>query len=643
MLETIISGNFLVYAFALVILFGILAGKFAETYNFPKMIPLILTGVLMAVLANITNITIDLVNIREYVLVIAELALIVVLFREGMHLDLDSLKKYFLSIITLAVIGTIITIILVGLTISISTVIFPSVFISFSIIGALLVGAIIVPTDPAATFSILRGSGIRVKKRVEIILGGESAFNDAIAILFVVVLTVPMLKGDLAVSFDIIYLAIWEMLGGILFGVFVGYFINILSKFIHSQTEMSYVTLTGVFLIFALSPVIQVSSAIAALIAGILVRNPEYIGQKPFVKTRIFDFWDDVVFLFEIMAFVFIGILFEVAEITTYLMLGLILSVIAIFARLIGVFLSTLPLELSKETAEQLSNKERMFITFSGFKGLTTAILASYAFIELTGISNLGSLPKIILYSSLVFILVSGSIQGLLLPKIAKKFEVTEKISELDEIKLKQSILRIELQKLLSDRDLGKITPNQFLTLSIPIKEELYLTEEKISSLIAKERAQKEFLSYQIELTSSVIENLTLSYNNGELSTDLFENTLKTYEDRLLDLKVQLGKIEDKIPKPTPLPPKNENEVSAEVDLLLASESVKHLSKLPEIMKKIPELNQVQKILASSIKSLKVNIKTNKGSFFLSKNPQEKKGSFKNLSESDDQQKKENE
>ena len=79
----------------------------------------------------------------------------------------------------------------------------------------LLVGAIFTPTDPSATFAILRGGDTRVKEKFETILGGESALNDVFAILLVSVIFIPLVSSELdenQVNFDmvqILFIIIW--------------------------------------------------------------------------------------------------------------------------------------------------------------------------------------------------------------------------------------------------------------------------------------------------------------------------------------------------------------------------------------------------------------------------------------------------
>ncbi|MHA1968276.1 MAG: cation:proton antiporter domain-containing protein [Candidatus Hodarchaeales archaeon] len=201
------SETAILYTLIIVIFVGILAGRAAEIYKFPKMIPLILTGLLITIMAALTHIELELEAIKELTLLISEIALIIVLYNEGMHLDLRSFRSNLLSILILALLGTFLTALFVGITIIALN------YVSISFLAALLIGAIIAPTDLAVTFSILRGGGTRVKEHLETILGGESALNDALAILLVIIIIVPQLvlgREGLNFSPNLLILGLWS-------------------------------------------------------------------------------------------------------------------------------------------------------------------------------------------------------------------------------------------------------------------------------------------------------------------------------------------------------------------------------------------------------------------------------------------------
>ncbi|MFX1517858.1 MAG: cation:proton antiporter [Promethearchaeota archaeon] len=578
-----------IYTLIVVIFAGVLVGRAAEIYKFPKTIPLILTGLVLTFLVAYTDFTLELDVIRDTTLLVAELALIVVLFKEGMHTNITALRRWFLPILLLAFFGTFLTAFLVGISIELFH------FTSITFLAALLVGATISPTDPAATFSILRGGGTRVKEQIETILGGESAFNDVIAILLVVIIFVPQLiegKGQVQFSFNLIILGIWAISGGILIGILIGWgavrFISIVEK----KSEISFITLSAVFLIFVISEPLQISSAIAAIVSGVIIRNPSFIGIETFFsRAHLYDFWDDVTFLFEIVAFIFIGVLLSIDILPSYFFIAILISLIVIISRIIAVFVVTLPLEFQKKTAEFFSNKERLFVGIAGFKGLTTAILALFAYVNLEPLNH--PLAELLLYSSLIVILLTGTLQGLIIRPLSNKTEVVEELSELEEIKAQKIAIEAELEKLVKDRTEKIIRSSDFRRLSYPLKEELYLLEERYQTLLAQEESRGEYLEYQIILIQETLNVLLNAYEKGEISEVAYKRTQNRYLEELNDLNLKKRQLAPLAEGPET---KKVTEEVKDVELLLVTDTVEALSKDPQIMSNMPELHQIQKL-----------------------------------------------
>ena len=425
---------------ALVIFLGVLSVIYAEKIRIPKMLPLILIGLVISFIPGIYLLqqsSISLQGDAETILLIAELALIIVLFNEGMHINVRHLMKNIAPILSLAVFGTILSIIFVA---PIAFIIFPQeIKDSLTFLGFLLIVAIIVPTDPATTFSILRTSGIKIRKQIETILGGESAFNDVIAILLVVVVILPQVSAGnstLNLEFNLIAIALWQLAGGILLGVILAAIALQFMLTMKKETNITAISMIIPLLLFSLSGLLGVSGAIGALIAGIFVKNPHLLKiRKTYPLAFFVPFWEKMTLLIEIFAFVLIGSLFIIdppGQFGPLFILGtaIILTILVIGVRIIIVYISTAPLELVPKTAQILSNRERVFIAVSGFKGLTTAVLALLAYVTLSHSTEIQKvaplLDDVLLSVSIALIIVSGIGQTLLLPKIAKFSRVTE-------------------------------------------------------------------------------------------------------------------------------------------------------------------------------------------------------------------------
>lgn len=589
--------NTAIFSISIVIISGIVAGRLAENFNFPKTIPLILTGIILAIFSNIgiSKISIDLSAIRDMAVVTAELALITVLFKEGMHLDLRNFRKHLVTIMLIAIFGTILTTIIVGFTVNLS--------LGLSLITALLVGAIFTPTDPAATFAALRGNGSsRIEEKYESILGGESALNDVIAIIIVVVILIPSATSNsqINIDFGVISLAIYEFLGGVIIGLIVGYMVLVFINYLPSKTEESMVSLAGAAAIFGLGYFTNTSSAIAALVAGIVLANPKSFNRLDYSRNQMNLFWENITFLFEILAFIFIGAIFSLPQLNVQIIFfALILSVIVMFGRFAGVYIITWVLELFEKTKEDLSNRERFFIGFAGMRGLTTAILATLVYIAFGENSEIGQL---ILYSSILVLIFTGLFQGLYLKKVADMTGVVEEVDEVAELLARKIIIRSSLDFLMDQLQQKVISFDDFSRLSLQLKEELYVLEEQLLRIQAERKKNITFITTALLTNDKARESLQLAYQTGEIQNELaFEKGLT----RLDDEKKSLLQLEEKMKfkaSPTKLrlhkprkAAKIDNEIDSEIDRNIAQAAIDVL--------KDPRINHLLGIDVKSVMS----------------------------------------
>lgn len=93
---------------------------------------------------------------------------------------------------------------------------------------ALLLGAIITPTDPVVTNPIVTGSVAeqRIPERVRHNLSAESGINDGLAYLFVMLPVLLMTKPDRAWVELLTTVLLWEVLGAVVFGAVAGYLLG---------------------------------------------------------------------------------------------------------------------------------------------------------------------------------------------------------------------------------------------------------------------------------------------------------------------------------------------------------------------------------------------------------------------------------
>ena len=203
--------------FAILLLTGLFSDKLSKRNGrFPRLIGLIAGGIILGQIARISPLStiIDSISDPNLVLFIAEFALTLVLFKEGLELNLIAFRKSLRSILILAFGAVLLSSFFFALILTL--------FTPMNFFIALLIAGILAPTDPAATFSMFKG-GFRLKPKEKNIIGSESALNDAVAIVIVVELFLSAAEtGKFDFSFAILYAVFTGFFGGILLGYILG-------------------------------------------------------------------------------------------------------------------------------------------------------------------------------------------------------------------------------------------------------------------------------------------------------------------------------------------------------------------------------------------------------------------------------------
>src|SRR5690349_23142025 len=141
------------------------------------------------------------------------LALLVppLIFEAAFHLSWDDLRRDFWLILLLAIPGVILTTLLVGGVVAWGT--------GLTIQAALVLGALVSATDPVAVVALFRRLG--VPRRLQVLLEGESLFNDGTAIVMFNVMVSIALAGRFSPVNSIRqFLTVGG--GGVLIGVALG-------------------------------------------------------------------------------------------------------------------------------------------------------------------------------------------------------------------------------------------------------------------------------------------------------------------------------------------------------------------------------------------------------------------------------------
>jgi monovalent cation:H+ antiporter, CPA1 family len=137
----------------------------------------------------------------------------ILIFESGRKLKIGQIKKEAIPIGFFAIIGVVLTIIIIGIAVN-------GVF-QIPLIDALLLGTILAATDPVAVGVIFKK--FPIPHKLNIIIEGESLFNDATGVISFNVIRGIIFSGVAFSLLDASISFIWSMVGAIALGTAIGW------------------------------------------------------------------------------------------------------------------------------------------------------------------------------------------------------------------------------------------------------------------------------------------------------------------------------------------------------------------------------------------------------------------------------------
>ena len=336
------------------------------------------------------------------------------LFAGALHVDLNSLMKAKLHVSILATFGVILSTFINGTCFFYLTHLFG---FNIEYIYCLIFGVIVTPTDPVAVLGLLKR--LKVPKRLEAIIGGESLFNDGVAVvIFSVLLTIAFGSatghgGHGAMDANaILGLFVKEAFGGALLGIIAGYLTFLLLRSMDDYVLEVIATLALVMGAYSIALNLHISGPIAMVVAGVFIGNTgRQFAMSEKTREHVTEFWHLIDEILNAALFVLIG--FEVIVLSAdlnILSLSIICVIIAVLARLIAV---SLPLNLLNPIIAK-EKGEILILTWAGLRGgISIALALSLPDSEI---------KPIILTATYAVVVFSILIQGLTIESLIKRF-----------------------------------------------------------------------------------------------------------------------------------------------------------------------------------------------------------------------------
>ncbi|MDR2057915.1 MAG: potassium/proton antiporter [Dysgonamonadaceae bacterium] len=330
---------------------------------------------------------------------IGTVALCIILFSGGLDTKRQDIKPVIGQGIILATVGVLLMALITGIFIYYLTqYFFPSITLSF--LESLLLASIMSSTDSASVFSILRGKGVRLQKKLRPLLELESGSNDPMAYLLTIILIQLISSsgsGTPEYGKAIIDFLLQFTIGG-LAGFFLGRIGVWCINKINLANDSFYPVLIftcGIF-IFSFTHFIKGNGYLAVYIGGLVIGNARIIHKRSSIR-----FFDGLAWISQIIMFLTLGLLINPKDLWPVALVSVLIGIFMIIgARPLTVFISLSPFY-------KMKFKEKIFISWVGLRGAVPII---FAILPLAArLENAHLLFNIVFFITLLSLLVQGT------------------------------------------------------------------------------------------------------------------------------------------------------------------------------------------------------------------------------------------
>lgn len=316
------------------------------------------------------------------------IALVLILFDGGMNTPLKAVRPFWAPAATLATVGILITAGIVAAGAKLLGLPWPL---------ALLIGAIVSSTDASAVFSVLRGSGLTMQRRVGATLELESGLNDPLAVLLTLAFTTAITQPGLALSPGAIALdVVLELAVGATGGWLSGRGGAAVLARVRLRSSGLYPALTVAIALvsYGLTTLAGGSGFLAAYIAALIIGNTDLPYRSSVARVH-----DALAWMSQIGMFLILGLLVYPSRLLEVWTIGLGLALILMaIARPVAVLACLTPFRFPL--------REQLFIGWGGLRGAVPIILATFP--VLRGVPGGERLFDVAFFVVVVSVLVTG-------------------------------------------------------------------------------------------------------------------------------------------------------------------------------------------------------------------------------------------
>lgn len=326
----------MLFSLAVIFLVGSLLGKLFEVFGLPRLIGMLLTGIVLGpyvgnvIAGSLLSISADL----------RQIALIIILTRAGLSLNLNDLKQVGRPALLLCFVPATLEIL--------GTILLAPRLLGFNILQAAVLGTIIAAVSPAVVVPKMLGlmqKGYGVKKSIpQMVLAGASVDDVYVIVLFTAFTSLAMGGSVRPIAILTVPIAIGT---GILVGALCGLLLTKLFSRLHMRdTTKVGILLSVAFLLVSLEQVLEgvigFSGLLAVMALGVVLQQ-----RMPKVSNRLSRKFSKMWVGAEVLLFVLVGATVNISYATKAGLAAILLIGGALIFRVAGVFISLWKTELT--------------------------------------------------------------------------------------------------------------------------------------------------------------------------------------------------------------------------------------------------------------------------------------------------------
>ena len=247
--------------------------------------------------------------------------------------------------------------------------------VGFPWMAALITGALLSATDPAAVLALLKNAN--APEKLNMLLEGESLFNDATAVVMFSLLIAIATGAQSAGSVDEVILRFATVFfGGLAVGIIVALFLCLMMKIIGGFGSFPLLSLICAYTAFLVAEdLLHLSGVMAVLAAGLTVGKYRRELTSEIHNDFAEKFWGLLGHIAESTIFLLAGITITLSMFTEQ-WLAIIIGIIAVvIARIVMVF-GTFPILKVLPGVDAVPLKQQVVLAWGGVRGTVTLALA---------------------------------------------------------------------------------------------------------------------------------------------------------------------------------------------------------------------------------------------------------------------------